>query len=225
MFFERSSKMKKILMGVLLGGFSYLAAADTAVWEHDLDAGTSKRTVGDVVTNFKIMRERSADPVEALPDAAAADTWYQIVRRGTLNLKADGDTEVVSDLAFEQLVCELKITIVDGARSIHGHYGEAYDKVSQWKKKIFYRCWRCEGTQLLARLLRRAAGSAEETVVSESVVGMRHDRKGYLEKDFTNPESQDYEAGKLTPAPDGVGGVNRQAFENTLKAFGKKLGF
>ena len=215
--------MKRILMAMMMGTFGYLAAADT-VWEHDLNSGTSKRTVGDAVKTFNIRRERSVDPVEVLPEAAVADTWYLIVRNVILDLRSD-DAEEINGLAFVQPVCELKYTIVDGAISTHGHYGEAYEKVSKWKRKIFYRCWRCEGTQLLARLLRRAAGSAEETVVSESVVGMRHDRKGYLEKDFTNPESQDYEAGKLTPAPDGVGGVNRQAFENTLKAFGKKLGF
>lgn len=212
-----------------MGSLGYLAAAAhtsaDAVWVHDLEAGTSRRTVGDVVTNFTIVRERSVDPVEALPDAAVADTWYRIVRRGTLNLKADGDTdELVNDLAFEQLVCELKYTVVDGVKSTHGHYGEAYEKVSKWKKKTFYKCWACEGTQVLAKLLRRAVGSAEETVVSESVVGLRHDRKGYIQ-DFTNPESQDYGTDKLTPAPDGIGGVNKQAFENTLKAFGKKLGF
>jgi hypothetical protein len=223
MFKERNSKMRKILVSLLMGGFCCLTAMDEAVWIYDLDAATATRTMGEFVTHFTITRERSADPVEVLPEGAAADTWYPIFRKGTVNLKANDGSEEIKDQFFELPVSELMYTVVDGRKSKHGHFGEPFEQISKWKKKKFFKCWECEGTELLARVLRRDAGTEVETIVRESIVGLRHDRKHYI-RDFTNPGEQDYETGKITPAPEGVGDVNRQVLENTFKGLGAKLG-
>ena len=209
--------MKKILISLLMGGFCSLMAMDETIWEHDLHAGKSIRKSGDDEKVFDIRREILAAITESLPEGAVADTWYPISQSITLYLRAIHDAEEVT-LVFAQPVCELSFTLVDGEKSRHGHFGGSYEKISQFKKKRFYNCWECEGTKLLLRILRREAGSADEIVLDESDVGVRHDRKHDI-KDFTNPEAQGF-----TADPVGAGGINRQIFENTIKGFGKKLG-
>jgi hypothetical protein len=139
-----------------------------------------------------------------------------------LNLKSVDDTEEIKDHRFQQLIAELSFTIVEGTKSVHAHYGESYEKISKLKKKIFYKCWECEGTELLIRVLRRAAGSDEETIVSETSTGTKHERKHYI-SDFTNPNEQTYGTGIITSAPEGVESINKQVLENTFNGLRGKL--
>lgn len=213
--------MKKQFLMIIGIRIFQLIAADS--WVYNLDEGTAIRTANEVVTNFSITRERSIDPVEMLPEDAEEGVWYPILRTGTLTLQASDSDEKINGHPFQVMVSELKYEMVDGTVSTHAHYGEAYEKISKFKKRAFYKCWECEGTELLMRVLRRASASDEETILSESSVGFRHERKHYI-KDFTNPEEQDYGTGKITPAPQGVGGVNKQMLENTFKSLKGKLG-
>lgn len=80
-----------------------------------------------------------------------------------------------------------------------------------------YKCYACEGIQVLMRVLRRAAGGELVTTVEESPTFVRHVRGADIGHDFTNPESQDCGTGKITPFPEGIGSVNKQTFENTFK--------
>ena len=205
--------MKKIWMTLLMSGFCGLVAMDAAIWEHDFHAGKSIRKIEDVETVFDIRRERSVDPVELLPEGAEADIWYPIVRNITLDLRAIRDAEEVTGLVFAQPVCELSFTLVDGEKSIHGHYRDPYKTKSGFPPKTVtrHKCYECEGTLIIMRLLRRDADSGDIAIVKESHIDTRHS-KGRDLQDFTNPASQG-----LTPAPEGVGGVNKQVFENTIK--------
>lgn len=192
------------------------------IWLYNLDASNATRTNGGIVTIFNITRERSIDPQEVLPADAEVGIWYPILRAGTLNLQAPDSGEKIDNHPFQVLVCELKYEMVDGATTIHAHYGEAYKKVSQFKKKTFYKCWACEGTEQLLRILKRTPDNTEEIIVNETLAGVKHTRKDNIQE-FTNPESQDYGTGKITAAS-GSSGVNRQVVENTLKGLFKKVG-
>jgi len=107
----------------------------------------------------------------------------------------------------------LSFTLVDGEKSIHGHYRDPYKTKSGFPPKTVtrHKCYECEGTLIIMRLLRRDADSGDIAIVKESHIDTRHS-KGRDLQDFTNPASQG-----LTPAPEGVGGVNKQVFENTIK--------
>lgn len=215
-------KMKKLLIALLMGSIGYLAASADAVWVHDLEAGTSRRTVGDVVKDFNIKRERSADPAEVLPEGAVVDTWYPIVRNVTLDLSAE-DGEEIKGLQYAQPVCELQFTYVEGERSTHAHYGNPFNVKSGFPPRTVtrYKCYACEGIQVLMRILRRASGSDVVTTVEDSPSVIRHVRGADIGHDFTNPWEQDYGAGKITPFPEGIGSVNKQTFENTFKRWFK----
>lgn len=222
MFNERNSKMKNILLGALISGFASLAAMDV-VWEHDFHAGKSIRRTGDSEKIFDIRRERLNPVVESLPEGAEAGTWYPVMQTMTLDLRAIDNSEEVIGLPHENVIAELSFIILDGKESIHAHFGEPYEKISKLKKKKFFKCWECKGVESLVRVLKRAAGSAEEIIISETSAGIRHERRGYI-SDFTNPSEQDYGTGKITPAPQGVGGVNKQVLENNFKSLKGKLG-
>ena len=113
-------------MSLLMSGFCCLMAMAEVTWEHDFRAGKSIRKIEGVETVFDIRRERSVDPVEVLPEGAEADIWYPIVRNITLDLRGIHDAEEVTGLVFAQPVCELSFTLVDGEKSIHGHYRDPY---------------------------------------------------------------------------------------------------
>lgn len=214
--------MKKILMGLLISSFCCLAAADVT-WEYDLSARTATRNSDGVL--FNITYCEKVNPDEKLPEEAVQDTWYPFYMTGNLDLVEAGPAEHKEEVKghpFRILVSELRYVIEEGERSTHAHYGEPYTKGSKWKEKRFFKCWACEGTEMQVRLLKRAAGSMEETLVDESSAGMRHVRGVYI-KDFTNPAEQDYGVGKITPAPEGIGALNKETLANTLKGLERKL--
>jgi hypothetical protein len=214
-------------MALLMGTFGYLAASsyDSALdegmgWKYDLVARTATRSSDGAI--FKITYCEKTNPDEKLPAIAVQDTWYPFYITGKLDLSEAGPAvakEEIKGHLFKQLVSELSYTIVEGDRSSHAHYGDPFKVKSGFPPRTVtrYKCYACEGIQVLMRVLRRAAGGELVTTVEESPTVVRHVRGADIGHDFTNPESQDYGTGKITPFPEGIGSVNKQTFENTFK--------
>ena len=230
--------MKKTLFMLLISGFCALNAADdehgrvlavqvgipvAATWEHDLDSGTSVRTVGDIITKFRITRERSAEPRIELPDDLAFDQWYPFFLTGTLNLKAD-DGETVEGLDFKVLHSELSLrrVVTKNVKSQHDFENEF---TKEFKGKGFkvvtvkrYNIFGCDCVTWHTELYRRVRG--EETLVETHPDQISHTLGGIVAT-CTNPREQ---GGSITQLPNRGSGISSgHLIGNTLRTFVKNI--
>lgn len=207
-----------------------VATSVSAIWTYDLDSEEPKatRTIGDDVTVFNVLRERSAgDESAGLPENAIPNAWYPITRSGVLRLKSEDGSETISDHSFTITLFELMfrdiVADIDPT-TMHGHYGAGYQRVSRLKKKTFYPCWSCCLAAVTREFLRRTPGNTDIAIIATESLTPIH-VKGADICEFTNPAEQDCGTGKITPAPSGAvqsaasGGTTR----NTLMALIRKF--
>ncbi|MCX7343159.1 MAG: hypothetical protein NT128_03335 [Proteobacteria bacterium] len=235
--------MRKILFTLLIGGFCALNAADStdiepgelgekvpyqvgvpvvATWEHNLDAGTSVRTLADVKTTFIITRERSAEPVIEFPGNPEFDAWYPFYLNGTLNLKAD-DGETIEGLAFKVLHSELMTRRVETGRvkSQHDFENEFTKELKGKGLRVVtvkrYNIFGCNCVTWHTELYRRIRGV--EALVETGADQVSHELGG-VEATCTNPRDQ----GSITQLPNrGPGISSGHLVGNTIRTFVKKF--
>ncbi len=210
--------MKKSLFTLLMGGFCALNAA--ATWEHDLDAGTSVRTLAEARTIFRITRERSAEPVIELPGNPEFDVWYPFYLSGALNLRSD-DGEIVEGLDFKVLHSELMMRRVEKgrAKAQHDFENEFTKELKGFGKTVKrYNIFGCTCVTWHTELYRRIRGV--EALVETGPDQISHELGG-VEATCTNPRDQ----GSITQLPNrgsGNAGTNKgDLIRNTFRTFVK----
>ena len=212
-------------MTLLIGGFCALMASGAPGGPGEFEYDFPNRAVvrRSDHTLFDITYCEKDSVVKKLPEGAQEDVWYPIYATGKIDLKARTGDEVIKNHPFSTSISELRYVLFEGRKNEHAHFHAPY-KSGGFKSVTRYKCYECHSFEIITQLQERTSSSGEPTVLEEVVSGVRYARQeGVSIQDFTNPQDQDYKSGKITASPDGVGNLNKQRFENTLKRWADQI--